>query len=78
MIINLNINFFFMINLIGFIAFGYFTVSSILFCFPLWRSNRIINPLLKKVLRKKGILHISHRGGSRDNLENTIEAFQYA
>ena len=70
--------FFFMIDLIGFIAFGYFTVSSILFCFPLWRSNRIVNPLLKKVLRKKGILHISHRGGSRDNLENTIEAFQYA
>lgn len=67
-----------MIDLIGYIAFGYFTVSSLLFCFPLWKSHRIFNPLLKKVMKRKGILHISHRGGSRDNLENTIDAFHYA
>jgi glycerophosphoryl diester phosphodiesterase len=24
------------------------------------------------------MLHISHRGGSRENLENTLEAFEFA
>jgi glycerophosphoryl diester phosphodiesterase len=63
-------------------------VSIIIACYSLisyctFRKPNLISkkkqwnsPLINKALQKKGILHFAHRGGSRERLENTIEAFQ--
>eukprot|EP01016_Furgasonia_blochmanni_P045257 TRINITY_DN6353_c0_g1_i4.p2 TRINITY_DN6353_c0_g1~~TRINITY_DN6353_c0_g1_i4.p2 ORF type:complete len:223 (+),score=32.05 TRINITY_DN6353_c0_g1_i4:62-670(+) len=44
-----------------------------------WRRRTYSNTLLDKVLSDRSkILHISHRGGSWEDLENTLEAFHHA
>lgn len=54
----------------------YYILSLTFFLFPIRKKTLIsLHPLFKKVLLNKGTLHISHRGGSREKLENTIEAF---
>jgi hypothetical protein len=70
----------------------YLLLSLLLYFFPTWlhKKKEYRNPTLQKLFTTKEnfILHISHRGGkveftfsdigSRENLENTIEAFQNA
>jgi len=34
--------------------------------------------MFNKILNSNQVMHCSHRGGSRDHLENTIEAFDHA
>jgi len=61
---------------------AYFTISSFLFFFPLalHRRKKFVSNLLKKIqsLKGKSVLHIAHRGGAREALENSMEAISHA
>jgi glycerophosphoryl diester phosphodiesterase len=68
-----------MIETILCILGGYGILSSALFLFPFWKKKTPMkHPIFKKCLEGKGVMHISHRGGSREGFENTMEAFQKA
>jgi hypothetical protein len=55
----------------GFI--GYCVASVTFFIFPYKRKkDKFKHPKYQKIMQKKAILHISHRGGCRENLENTM------
>jgi glycerophosphoryl diester phosphodiesterase len=41
-------------------------------------KSRFKNPIYVNAIKRNTVLHISHRGGSRENLENTIKAFDHA
>lgn len=65
-----------MIEYLPYMLGSYVILSLTFFIIPIKRKTNLNkNPLFRKALDKKGILHISHRGGSREKLENTIEAF---
>lgn len=58
---------------------GTYSITSIaLFVCPIKRKNKLKHPLFQKTLTSNKVLHISHRGGSRENLENTMQAFHHA
>ena len=61
-------------------VFCTYTLLSLAFLkFPIRRRpNKITHPKLLNAIARKSILHISHRGGSREKLENTLEAFDHA
>lgn len=57
----------------------YALLSLSLFAFPLRKKKPTLrHPLFLNALRSKGVMHISHRGGSRESVENTLEAFRKA
>ena len=60
--------------------FVYGAVSFLFYKNPqlLWKRKTFKSPILQAALDKKCTLHISHRGGSRENLENTLESFTHA
>jgi glycerophosphoryl diester phosphodiesterase len=62
------------------ILISYAFASYLLLKFPnlLWKKRRYQNELLNEAIDGKRVLHISHRGGTRERLENTIEAFKNA
>ena len=65
-----------MIDYIIYTIGSYLLLSLTLFVFPIRRKTLISkHPLYKKAIQNKCTLHVSHRGGSRERLENTIEAF---
>lgn len=62
---------------------GYYLISCIFFIFPniIWKGGKkrqTYHPIIAQSFDGKKIVHISHRGGSRENLENTIQAFDHA
>lgn len=57
---------------------AYAILSVTLFLCPIKRKKGFTHPLFLKALRGQGVLHVSHRGGSRERLENTMEAFHHA
>lgn len=63
-----------------FSSLTYVFSSFILFFYPnlLKKKKTYVSPIFNQLLSKNKILHISHRGGSREALENTIDAFDNA
>jgi len=64
-----------------YILIAYAVLSILLFKFPqIIHSKKFKGPLFNNLqkMKRKRVMHISHRGGSREGLENTIEAFDNA
>lgn len=61
-------------------VFAYYTISYFFLKFPkiLHKKKIYTNTKINEVLNSKKILNIAHRGGSRENVENTMEAFEAA
>jgi hypothetical protein len=58
------------------ILIGYVLLSLTFFVFPFKKKKRNLeHSYFSQAFRREGVLHISHRGGSRDNMENTMPAF---
>lgn len=62
-----------------YILIAYWVISFFFFMAPYKKRKAIFkHPLYYKFLNYQAIMHCAHRGGARDNLENTIQAFDYA
>ena len=63
-----------------FFTISYVTASYFFLKMPtiLHKKKKYRSPILNKAIETNKILHISHRGGSFENLENTTLAFDNA
>jgi glycerophosphoryl diester phosphodiesterase len=62
------------------VLIAYPVVSLVLFVFPniLHRRKSYKSAVINEAVYGKKVLHISHRGGAREGLENTVPTFQHA
>lgn len=61
-------------------SISYVLLSWILFLYPnlLRKKKNYLSVKLNLLVNSDKVLHISHRGGSREGLENTLETFEKA
>lgn len=61
-------------------SISYVFLSWVVFFYPnlLRKKKSYLSEKLNLLINSDKVLHISHRGGSREGLENTIEAFEKA